>query len=283
MSSKKSKNTSVSTTTVAVPVDSSTPTAQIIKETAVDPSKRKKTKASSFSKAEIEKSTLKQPNDEKARVFLAEHHWPPGLADALIKSCRKMAIRYVITDDSGSMMTNDGHRVIGEGTKNVKMIQCTRWSELTSTLKFHAKLAHAAQAPTEFRFLNNCEPIMVGAEDDKDGIGLTAALNVFEEESPAGQTPICQQVQEVIECIRAQEDELRSTGRKACVIIASDGESTDGNLADAMRPLQDLPVWVVVRICTDDENIVEYWNNIDGQLELEMDVLDDLSGTISEH
>jgi chloramphenicol 3-O-phosphotransferase len=68
---------------------------------------------------------------------------------------------------------------------------------------------------------------------------------IFEEESPAGQTPLCHHIGEVIEQIKAQEDELRATGRKACVVIATDGESTDGNLADAMRPLQHLPVWVV--------------------------------------
>ncbi len=76
------------------------------------------------------------------------------------------------------MMTNDGHRLIGVGTKNAKMIQCTRWSELTSSLKFHAQLAHAAKAPTEFRLLNNCEPILVGTAADKDGTALQTALTV---------------------------------------------------------------------------------------------------------
>jgi len=47
-----------------------------------------------------------------------------------------------------------------------------------------------------------------------------------------------------------------------------------------MRPLKDLPVWVVVRLCTNDEKIVDYWNRVDEELELSMDVLDDLGGEV---
>jgi hypothetical protein len=60
------------------------------------------------------------------------------------------------------------------------------------------------------------------------------------------------------------------------VIICTDGESTDGDVAVAMRPLKELPVWVVLRLCTGEKTVLEYWNDIDQQLELELDVIDDM-------
>ena len=56
---------------------------------------------------------------------------------------------------------------------------------------------------------------------------------------------------------------LQATGQRVTVIIATDGESSDGDIAAAMAPLKDLPVWVVIRLCTDEDKIVDYWNNID--------------------
>ena len=101
-------------------------------------------------------------------------------------------------------------------------------------------------------------------------------------EGPGGGTPLCRHIREVVADVRAMEQQLRAHGQKACVLIASDGEASDGNVAEAMQPLKDLPVWVLVRLCTDDDRVVQYWNNIDSELELEMDVLDDFSGEAKE-
>jgi hypothetical protein len=38
----------------------------------------------------------------------------------------------------------------------------------------------------------------------------------------------------------------------------------------------------VIKLCTNSESIVSYWNNIDSELELEMDVLDDYFGEAKE-
>lgn len=100
---------------------------------------------------------------------------------------------------------------------------------------------------------------------------MTSILNGL----PGGGTPLCHHVNQVVEQITAIAPELRAAGKKASLIICSDGEASDGDITAALRPLHNLPVWVVIRLCTDEDPVVSYWNNIDSQLELNMDVLDD--------
>jgi hypothetical protein len=247
-----------------------------IVETARSPS-HKKRRGNKTENTENEYTVAGGIDETATRKFLTENDWPIGLQTALIQSCQKMPIRFFITDDSGSMLTNDGRRIVGSGEKT-KLISCTRWSELSSTLKFHAELAHIAHAPSEFRLLNNAEPVLVGRGDEESLTLVNDVLN----DGPGGQTPICAQINEVVIKIREIETSLRNSNQRAAVIICTDGQSTDGDVAEAMRPLQDLPVWVVVRLCTDAEDVIDYWNNIDGELELEMDVLDDIEGEAKE-
>jgi hypothetical protein len=47
---------------------------------------------------------------------------------------------------------------------------------------------------------------------------------------------------------------------------------------DALRGLQGLSVWVVIRLCTDNERVVNFYNNLDKEVELKMEVLDDFLG-----
>lgn len=82
--------------------------------------------------------------------------------------------------------------------------------------------------------------------------------------------------------VRELEPQLRASNQKASIIICTDGEASDGDLAEAMAPLQYLPVWVVIRLCTDNDNIVQYWNRIDEILEIEIDVIDDMLGESEE-
>jgi hypothetical protein len=175
------------------------------------------------------------------------------------------------------MMTGDGNRFLDAGNVK-KRIQC---SELTEALKFHANVSRAAKCQSEFRLLNGANSIMIGNNDNLDDIRYSTLMTLFDS-SPSGGTPLCKHIRDVVERIREIAPNLRAMNQKACVIIATDGESSDGDIAQAMRPLKDLPVWVVVRLCTDEDRIVNYWNNIDSELELDMDVLDDICGEAKE-
>jgi hypothetical protein len=70
------------------------------------------------------------------------------------------------------------------------------------------------------------------------------------------------------------------------VCLATDGLPTDESgstgpsiRADFERALQmllrDMPVWMVVRLCTNDETILKYYETLDSELELNLEVLDD--------
>jgi len=219
-------------------------------------------------------------NELALREYLTSFDWPNGLQESLIKGLTKTPMRFMIIDDSGSMAASDGHRLVGKGSQT-KLVECTRWSEICDSMRFHAGLAESACAPTEFRLLNGLPPLMLGLGGDNDGSNMHRLLSAFEQ-SPSGGTPLCSHIGEVIQQIQRAEQQLRSSGSKAVVVIATDGESSDGDLAAAMRPLKSLPVWVVVRLCTDNDKIVNYWNNIDQELELDMDVLDDMCSEAQE-
>jgi len=102
-----------------------------------------------------------EANEVATREYLNGKNWPKGLINFVLKSVKKVPYRFVICDDSGSMATNDGKRI--EGAKeNTKVVGCTRWTEMTQSLKFHASLAQALDIPCEFRMLNSAPPYVIG-------------------------------------------------------------------------------------------------------------------------
>ena len=76
---------------------------------------------------------------------------------------------------------------------------------------------------------------------------------------PSGATPLCKHINEIAAQVRSMEPALKANGHKAAIIICTDGESSDGDVAAALNQLHDLPVWVVIRLCTDEEKVVNYW------------------------
>jgi hypothetical protein len=172
------------------------------------------------------------------------------------------------------MMASDGNKLIGEVPKQ-SMVQCSRWSELVTSLSFHAELAEVAEAKTEFRLLNVNQPITLGLGPENDGTNHALLQQKFDK-GPGGGTPLCHHIRQIIEEIKPMERQLREMGQKAVIVLATDGQASDGDVLSAMKPLERLPVWLVIRLCTDESSVVNYWSDIDRQLEVDVDVLDDL-------
>lgn len=56
-------------------------------------------------------------NEGGGREFLSINGFSSGLQDAFIESLTKLPLRFFILDDSGSMATNDGKRIVVSGGK----------------------------------------------------------------------------------------------------------------------------------------------------------------------
>jgi len=200
-------------------------------------------------------------------------------------------VRYVIVDNSGSMNMPDGRRLVAASDGAIHPVSATRWAELGDTVSELAKVTSALNAETHFHLLNpsaegqffvlNIQDTAItaraGAPCDIDK--LRRVMQTACEYS----TPLTEAVQLVADCVKPSEATLRAAGKRAVVIIATDGLPNDAkSFLNAMTILQRLPVWVIVRLCTNDESVVSYWSDLDKQLEMPLEVLDDVEGEARE-
>jgi len=217
-------------------------------------------------------------NTAGAKEYLHALHFPPGLIEQAIASIDKYPLRFFVLDDSGSMMTNDGNKIVSGSSAGLGVHRaCTRWEELGAGVRFHSGLAKAAGCHSQFMFLNG--PTIKYPED------LPIGAQTFEttlSASPGGGTPLCQAIHRIVHNLTPLAHSLKASGKKAVIIIITDGEASDGNLVEAMVPLQLLPVWVVVRLVTNEDKVVSYWNSVDSELELDLEVLDDVASEADE-
>ncbi|KAL7553200.1 hypothetical protein ACHAWF_016482 [Thalassiosira exigua] len=218
-----------------------------------------------------------------------------GHATSLAQTIKSFPLRIWVVDNSGSMQMTDGHRFVEtKRTNDVRVVDCSRWKELQECIEYHAQLAAALEAPTTFRMLNdpgcgpNCQQFGI-AEDSLDPQILheevDRAITIVKTAQPGGVTPLAQHIEEIRQSVKELEPQLRADGCRVAIILATDGLPTDERgyggaviqrqFLEALRGLEGLPVWVVVRLCTDEESVVEYYNELDGQLELSLEVLDD--------
>ena len=245
-----------------------------------------------------------QPSSKKLShnemLALKDQGYTDGLIRSIARSNMDFPLRIWIVDNSGSMASGDGHRLVSTGNSNdVRFVNCSRWSEIRETVEYHAQIAALLEAPTVFRLLNDPgrmagpQQFSIG-ERGPDFISedLSIALNTMQMVGPSGVTPLTDHVREIRSNILAMKEQLLDMGQKVVIVLATDGLPSDNHgksnrqtrneFKDALQSLQGLPVWVVVRLCTDEDSVVEFYNNLDAELELSLEVLDDFTGEAEE-
>jgi len=160
-------------------------------------------------------------------------------------------------------------------------------------------MAGLLKSPTIFRLLNH--PRQPGLQqefsvaDRGDAMieeDLRMAHTIMSGASPMGVTPLAEHVRQIRTQVESIAPSLQAEGKRVAIILATDGLPTDDRGAsgkreldeftNALRSLEGLPVWVVVRLCTDEEHIVEFYNDLDTQLELSIEVLDNFADEAKE-
>lgn len=234
------------------------------------------------------------------KASLKDQGYTEGLIRSIGRSNLQFPLRIWVVDNSGSMVTGDGHRLVQTGdNKDIRLVDCSRWSEIRETVEYHAQIAALLEAPTVFRLLND-PGRMVGPQQFSIGErgsefiseDLAIALNTIQTAAPQGVTPLTEHIREIRGNVMDMKDQLFQTGQKVVIVLATDGLPSDASgvsnqrtldeFRDSLKSLEGLPVWTVVRLCTDKDRVVSYYNDLDSELELSLEVIDDFTGEAEE-
>ena len=198
------------------------------------------------------------------RELQEKRHWPPGIQQHMNLACHSSV---VIVDNSTNMLRQDRYRLINcNGV--VKVSQCSRWEEMKSVVLDMAHVSIAASNSLEIRLLNDAQPIVVGQSYANPMDELALVSDLFTSQSQ-GLTPLCAHLMEVTTRLQDMKSKLidQSSMMLTSLIITTNSIATDGDVITLLRPLlESLSVRIMVRLCTDETDVVAYWQDIQTQL-----------------
>lgn len=229
-------------------------------------------------------------NADVAAIY-RESGVPPQLAQVLAEEDHSIALRVYILDDSGSMNAGDGSILEHDPrTGHFAVRRASRWDELKHMTMEQARWNAKIGVPSEFLMLNAPNPmnpkegtdlVRIDAQTGSTDVQVANLQAFLERQSPRHSTPLTQSLQNLRKRLHATAPELREKGRKLMLILVTDGvpNGSKAEFVAAIRLLgNELPVHIVVRLCTNEENVSEFYDEVDKELELSLDILDDFQG-----
>jgi hypothetical protein len=229
--------------------------------------------------------------------LVVELAFPSGLARQLVHCVQTQFVRhYWLVDNSGSMLTTDCVRMIQKdildvGGSNMKhpkkqyeLVKCSRWNELQSALMSHIELASILNIPTTFRLLKGSNGMQEFTINESRN-DVERAKSILRRSEPDGVTLLSDHIYEIYNHIEEEKEALLQKGQKAVVVIATDAipsdqygdasEEAKENFFRALQKLQLLPVWIVIKLCTNDRKAINYYRKLDKKLEIPIECISD--------
>lgn len=144
-----------------------------------------------------------------------------------------------------------------------------------------------------FRLLNDPRvPVLPQEFHVKEKSQIPSSTQIIRSALPKGVTPLIDHIETIHGRVAEIAGALASKGQAAVIVIATDGLPTDHAgtttndirraFVQSLQRLQSLPVWIVIRLCTDDREVVDFYNSLDSELEMSLEVLDDFLSEVAE-
>jgi len=230
---------------------------------------------------------------------------PPGLAHQITREDAQIGRRIFLLDNSGSTEAPDAHFLESEGGQ-MQMVSCSRWEEIKRLAVEHAQWNAKTGTPCEFLLLNPpshperregtdfacVDASRCSAQEAEQQVTLVRGM--LDKASPGGVTPISDRLEELHRRISRERQDLAARGQRVVLSLVTDGLPTTARsgmstpedkqrlVASLQKLTMDLPVYVVIRLVTDDDGVVDYYNGVDAEIELNLEVLDDIKSEAQE-
>lgn len=211
------------------------------------------------------------------------------MAHLLAEEASQIALRVFLLDNSGSTCEADGHVLRQDLVGRTEQIPASRWDEISTMALEQAEWNACLGVRSEFVLLNSPSGITEPSREGRDFVTIDPAVarlaELLKKNGPRGPTPLAYRIRQLTGRLRkAVKDD-----RRIMLSVVTDGIPTstqskpkDEFMQELREFVRQLNAFVVIRLATDDDEVVKYYNRIDEELELPLDILDDLTGEAKE-
>lgn len=217
--------------------------------------------------------------------WLQQQGFSPGLIKSLVGNAGP---RIWVLDNSQSMHMQDARLVVQQQQQNT----ASRWQELQECVSYHVQLFVRLGTPIRFALLN--EPGSGGLKY----FGLNQSGDLAQEQRiiaqsigasrPHGAATLATELKILRDYVASIERTVRANNHLVAIVIATQGlptnefHQTSGiitqEFVNVLQSFTNLPVSITIRMCSNDEQAIHFYNTLDSRLSFRFDVLDDWWG-----